>query len=697
MINCARCAEKELGVVKRKAREARSLITSDPKLRSEYCKLREAHSRWLDSGDRSDLIEWKQSKRNFRQQQKECVLRRKAERCGRINYLYSMDRVNFWKFVRKERRCDSAVNLKRIDFESYYRSLYESQPNELFHENITVSVNEKAECLKNLKINSTVTLTEVKDAMGKLTLGKAVGFDGVCAELYRYGVETGLSVVITWYLDLLFSIGYIPSEFNISLITPIPKNRKHSRDPADFRPISVSSALSLIFEDVVRQKLVLELSPNQFGFRIKTSTKHAFFVVNETLLHYKNGGGQCWAAALDATKAFDRVWRDGMFHKLNGRIPDVIWRILFEYYKTSEGIVKLGDDFSRKFVIQEGVKQGGIISPMLFNFFINDLIEQCVNANIGAVIGSNNVSVIAYCDDLILLSPLKSHLRELLEICEKYAYDWKIRFNPSKSTLYCTNSVMLSEVDFSLSGGLLRKVENFEYLGLPIGSRKYVDEFYDTKFRSVEKSFFSIRRIGLHKGFLDPGCLSFVYRQFCQSIFLYGLELVHLSKGLLRHLESRQSLILKMALGLSKFSRSRPLIEAMDVSPLLELYYKFKYLFLGQVKTNRLTASVFLELRIMKPKRGISDSYLGQLGELSSILGRCPETLGKKELLVRIKSKFGCENQGLVDSVRSALETPGSGNLLGLLLRVDYGSGCSVSGPLGFELDSLHCPEFDVG
>jgi len=338
-------------------------------------------------------------------------------------------------------------------------------------------------------------------------------------------------------------------------------------------------------------------------------------------------------------------------------------------------MVRIGGEFSGKFVIEEGVKQGGIVSPLLFNFFINDLIEQCTNANIGAVVGATNVT--GYCDDLILLSPLKSHLRELLRICEKYACDWRMKFNPLKSTIYCSNSECMLNVDFSLSGGFLRKVENFEYLGLPIGSRRYVDEFFEAKFRSVEKAFFSIRRIGLHKGLLDPGCLSFIYRQFCQSIFLYGLELVHLSKGLLRQLEIRQGTILKMALNLTKYSRTRPLLEAMDVSPVLELYYKFKFLFVTQVKANWIAYSVLLELKKIKWRKGIRDSFLGQLEELTSIVGCCPETLDKKEAISRIRRKFGCGNEGLVDSVRLALGMPDDGKLLGLLLRVDFG------GPLG--------------
>ena len=241
---------------------------------------------------------------------------------------------------------------------------------------------------------------------------------------------------------------------------------------------------------------------------------------------------------------------------------------------------------------------------------------------------------------------------------------------------------MLSHADFLINGGKLKNVENFEYLGLPIGDRKFVEEYFEKKFRIVEKTFFQLRNIGLHKKLIDANLLGFIYSQFCQSTFLYGLELITLKKSFLKSLETRQCLLLKMALGLPKFSKNTPLLEALNIRSLQELYFKFKFLFSEQIKKHWVALELFKQLNSSTKYKTSKESFLSQLKELKSISSTLTPGIPKQDGLKLIRNRFRCDNEGLVDSIRMTLRDPDRRDLLRLLLWVDFGRTHEVQSPL---------------
>ena len=85
--------------------------------------------------------------------------------------------------------------------------------------------------------------------------------------------------------------------------------------------------------------------------------------------------------------------------------------------------------FSNRFNVQNGVKQGGILSPILFCIYFDGLLCRLSDAGIGCFIGNFFVGVLAYADDLVLLAPTPRAMRLMLAICDKYANDFCVSFN----------------------------------------------------------------------------------------------------------------------------------------------------------------------------------------------------------------------------------------------------------------------------
>jgi len=163
----------------------------------------------------------------------------------------------------------------------------------------------------------------------------------------------------------------------------------HWRNAWILKASLVSTLLCSIFELLLKQRMPFldDQHSNQFSYKRATSCKSAYYVVNETISYYISGRSNCQFISLDAAKAFDKLWRDGLLYKLMPRTETSVWRILHRYYDESFAIVHVEGFRSKSFKIDQGVKQGGILSSFLFNFFLDDLLNRLLIMNIGALLG----------------------------------------------------------------------------------------------------------------------------------------------------------------------------------------------------------------------------------------------------------------------------------------------------------------------
>ncbi|CAF0857609.1 unnamed protein product [Brachionus calyciflorus] len=397
-----------------------------------------------------------------------------------------------------------------------------------------------------------------------------------------------------------------------------------------------------------------DLHPNQFGYKKNSSCKQAHFVVNETINYYKHGGSKVHLISLDATKAFDRLWRDGLFYKLIGKIPKELWRILYLYYKNSKIKVKLNGIVSESVSTYEGVKQGGVLSPYLFNFFINNLITSCIEKNIGAKIDKFLVPIIAYCDDIILLAPSFNHCQCLLSECAEFAKTWKLEFNASKSvgvSLY--KSKITFDSNFSLNGNIIPNVSGFIYLGLPIGSNEFLYDFLEKKWKSVEKSMFSLYGLGCKPKMMSPNLVSFLFKTYCQSIFRHVLDNVFISETKLKEFDKRQNLLIKQVIGLKKYSKMKELRNAIDLDSVRALYCKHKIFFLRHIEKSNVCSGIFKYLKDHYVKFDRQNtSFCKQIDFLSKKLYVDCTKYSYKISLEIIVHHFKSKNNGLTDSIK---------------------------------------------
>ena len=139
---------------------------------------------------------------------------------------------------------------------------------------------------------------------------------------------------------------------------------------------------------------------------------------------------------LDASKAFDRVDHHLLFDKLLQRnLPPVVVRALLAWYLQQKVSVRWNKSSSDKFSISNGVRQGGVLLPILFTIYLDDLLLELERAGVGCYWRHHFVGAVCYADDIALLAPFLSALRIMLETCTRYASLHSLIFNANKTQL----------------------------------------------------------------------------------------------------------------------------------------------------------------------------------------------------------------------------------------------------------------------
>ena len=281
-----------------------------------------------------------------------------------------------------------------------------------------------------------VSPCDVEAAIRKLKMGKSAGPDALSAEHVRFAganLHQHLSALFTAMLQF----SYMPRSMIVSYISPVLKDKNSDVTfSRNYRPITVSNVLSKLFELIIFPYLknACPLSDSQFGFRDGSSTDAAIYLLKEVIRNYNRLNSRVYCTFLDASKAFDRVNHSKLFSVLSSRgvSPNVI-RVLRFWYSQQTSYVKWGNQSSPPFSITNGVRQGSLLSPLLFNIYMYELSQRLSRVSCGCIMASSIVNHIFYVDDIVLLSPAIPGLRNLLSCCESFANEFDIIFNPSKS------------------------------------------------------------------------------------------------------------------------------------------------------------------------------------------------------------------------------------------------------------------------
>ena len=216
--------------------------------------------------------------------------------------------------------------------------------------------------------------------------GKSSGPDHTSPESLKFA-NNRLSVLLSLCFSVCFSHCYLPPAM-IKTTMAIVKNKCCN----NYGPIALATIISKLFESVLllKREDYLSTCSNKFGFKYGQSTDLYIYAlhVKEYTEYYNNRNTSVFVTMFDAGKAYDRVNFWLLFRKLLSRkVPLFSVRILAMWYTHQKMCIRWGNANSPSFTVTNGVKQSGIISPILLNVYTDGLSVLLNSSNIGGQIG----------------------------------------------------------------------------------------------------------------------------------------------------------------------------------------------------------------------------------------------------------------------------------------------------------------------
>ena len=319
--------------------------------------------------------------------------------------------------------------------------------------------------------NLIISPGQIEDAINSLDSGKSCGLDGIYSEHLKYS-SIGYRSLIAKCMTSFLVHGQLPESLMSVVLVPIIKDKSGKINSKDnYRPIAIASIMSKLIEKLLLERLskFLLTSPHQFGFKPKHSTDACIFVLKESIDRYVEQQSSVYMCFLDASKAFDRVNHFSLFNKLINRgVPGYLVRILAFWYSNQIMCVRWGATMSKGFKVTNGVRQGGILSPYLFNIYLDDLSSILKKQYAGCLIANQIINHLLYADDLVLMCPSFRGLQDLLDICGDYAEKHDIKFNTKKSVVLIRRNKLMKDAvvpKFTLCHKSLTEVKEVKYLG----------------------------------------------------------------------------------------------------------------------------------------------------------------------------------------------------------------------------------------
>ena len=324
----------------------------------------------------------------------------------------------------------------------------------------------------------------------------------------------------TWHYSIdngSYKNSHYPKSWKTGMIVNLFKD-DNACDPNNYRGLTINSCLGKVFNSVINNRLI------EFLFKRKARTSDHIFIVNALIQKYRKNKEHLYMCFIDFKKAFDSVWHLALKLKLleygiSGKFYDIIDNM----YKDNLNCIKSDGQLSNTFFCARGVKQGDILSPNLFNLYINDLPNKLGIDVDTPELNGEPINCLLYADDLIIFSRTREGLQNKLNILDSYCEEWCLSVNPKKTKIMYTGKNSGESAPFMVGDASLEYTSHYKYLGVEINANNKVAEAVQNLCTRSWKAIFKLNSILAGTDIPAPHKLS-LFDKLVKPILLYSSE-----------------------------------------------------------------------------------------------------------------------------------------------------------------------------
>lgn len=346
--------------------------------------------------------------------------------------LNTVDAKQWWKIAKQIRGQSTEIgaNISAQEFKTYFDMLLNQQQ---FANDIQYAPMYRTDH----ELDKNIEVFEITEVLKKTKENKAPGIDRVPYEFLKNASQEFLAELANQYNEM-FNTSRVDSTMEESVIFPIHK-KGDLNITSNYRGITFMNSSAKVLMGILNNRIKQWTESNnilnefQAGFRSGYSTVDNIYNL-ASIVHLKlDEKKKVYAFFVDFSAAFDMISRNLMFFKLHSMgISTKVVNLIEKIYRNTRSVVWTGKDVSEHFYTYTGVRQGCLLSPLLFTLYLNDLHDGLEG---GVLIDELNIRVLLYADDIVILAEDREVLQKMIKNLENYCIQWNMVVNLAKSKI----------------------------------------------------------------------------------------------------------------------------------------------------------------------------------------------------------------------------------------------------------------------